>query len=457
MLRSHPSLALTAGTRLEISRRALAVALLCLTSAATANAETIRLDANAAAERVVAVSHGALASAARVEAARAFVAAADASRLPAVAATATVARRSSVPEFAVPLAGAQAPPVVIAPDITTTYATGVRATQVLYSGGAISAGRQASRDDLAATDAARSQALADLRLTARLAYWDAVRADAGREAATAQQQRAERLLTDTRALLDAGMAVRADLLAAESRHASARVQVSRAETRAVEATARLRSLLLLGDGDTLELADRLGTSLPAPPGDLAKLQRDALATRPELAALAAQRAALAARETAVLAQARPSLALAAQWDLARPNQRYFPLADEWNDSWSVGLAAGWTLFDGGRARADAAASRAGQRALAEEREDAARRVALDVELARRDVESALDEVGAADAAHAAATERERASLERQQAGLATMVEMLDAQADLAAAELQQIDVRATAWIAAARLQRAVGR
>ena len=38
-----------------------------------------------------------------------------------------------------------------------------------------------------------------------------------------------------------------------------------------------------------------------------------------------------------------------------------------------------------------------------------------------------------------------------------MVEILDAQSDLAAAEQQQIDTRASAWIAAARLERAVGR
>ena len=82
---------------------------------------------------------------------------------------------------------------------------------------------------------------------------------------------------------------------------------------------------------------------------------------------------------------------------------------------------------------------------------------LEVEIVRQDLLAALATVDAADAARAAAEERERASRERLDAGLAPMVEILDAQSELAAAEQQQIDVRASAWIAAARLTRATGR
>jgi outer membrane protein TolC len=284
-----------------------------------------------------------------------------------------------------------------------------------------------------------------------------VRAAAAIDVTAAQEQRAQRLLSDTSALLDAGMAVKADVLAAQERLASARVGRITAEAAAANAIAQLRSLLQLDPDVTVELADSLAGALPDAPPPLEVLRRRALADRPELAVAAAQIAAASAREQLARAPARPDLAALAQWDYSRPNQRYFPQQDEWKESWSVGVAASWTLFDGGKSRADTAASQAGQRAAARERDEIARRIALEVETGRRNLESALAAISAADDARAAARERETAARERHAAGLAAMVEILDAEAQLAATEQQQINVRAAAWLADAALARAVGR
>ena len=432
-------------------------ALLAVLAAATASGEVLRVDAEAAAARAVTVSDVTAAAAARRDGALAAVDGAAAARLPSVAASAAVTQRSAVPEFAVPLAGPGQPPVVLFPNIETAYAAALQARQVLYAGGAVDAGRAAARHDLEGSEAARRQVAADLALAGRVAYWETVRAEATLAATNANEQRAQRLLIDTQALQAAGMAVKADVLAAQSRIASSHVAVIRAQTRRLDALSQLRSLLHVGAADTVELADRVIASLPGEPAPLADLLDEALTRRPELAAAAAQLATLDARARLATAPVRPSLALVAQWELSRPNQRYFPLADEWHDSWSVGFSAGWTLFDGGRSRADARAAQAGSRAAAAQRDELLRGVALDVELARQGLTAALGTVEASDDARAAAQERERASQERLDAGVATMVEILDAQSELAAAEQQQIDSWASAWIAAARLARATGR
>jgi len=434
-----------------------ALAILAIGWGAAASGDELRLDADGAAARAVQVSDVALAAAARSDGARAGVDATDAALYPTVAAVASLAQRSAVPEFMAPLNGPTQPPVVLFPNIETAYSAGLQAREVLYAGGAVDASRAASRHDLDSSEAARLQVAADLALAARLAYWEAVRAEASLEAATANEQRALRLQSDTQALREAGMAVNADILAAQSRLASAHVGVIRAQTRRLNALSQLRSLLHIGAGDTISLADRMRVALPEAPAALAEAEAEALARRPELAVVTAQLASLAAREQLALAPSRPTLALAAQWELSRPNQRYFPLADEWNDSWSVGLSAAWTVFDGGKARADTRGSQAAQRAGAAQKAELARAIALEVEIARQDLLAALGAVDASDAAQAAAVERERASKERLDAGLAPMVEILDAQSELAAAEQQQIDTRASAWIAAARLTRATGR
>ncbi len=436
--------------------RAAAAAVLAVLPTGVGSAETVKLNADAAAARAAAVSDVAAATGERLAAAQETVKAADAGMLPSVSVGAAVARRSSVPEFVLPLTLPGLPPLVLAPDITTTYGTSLLLKQALYSGGAINGLRRATRREGEASTAVRDQTLAEVRLAAKQAYWEAVRTAASIDVARAQEQRSGRLLEDTRALFGAGMAVNADVLAAKERVASARVGVIAAETAAANSLAALRSLLHIEPGDVVELADSLASPLPVVPGSAEELQRQALAARPELTASAAQIAALRAREEIAKSPSRPAVAAVAEWDYNRPNQRYFPQADQWKESWSVGLLASWTVFDGGRSRADTATSEFLQRAASRDRDDLERRILLEVENDRRNLEGALATVAAADASRAAADEREVAARERHAAGLAAMVEILDAQAQLASAEQQQVNARASCWVAAAVLARAIG-
>jgi outer membrane protein len=421
-----------------------------------AAAETITLDARAVAARAVEVSHVAAAAAARLSATQETVKAADAAGLPTLSLSASVLQRSSVPEFAAPINGPLQPPVVLYPDITTTYGTSLQLQQALYSGGAITGQREAARHDAQASAADNALAVAELRLSAQLAYWEAVRTAASVGVARSQEERARRLLDDTQALFDAGMAVNADVLAAKERIASAQVQRIVVQTQADNSLAQLRSLLQIGPSDRVELADSLAGPLPSVPGTAEELQRQALAARPELAASAAQIAALRSRETVAGAPVRPSVGAVAQLDYALPNIRYFPQEAQWNDSWSVGLWASWTLFDGGKARADTATVQFTERAATQNRDELTRHILLEVENDRRTLESALAAVLAADAARAAGIGREKEAQERHAAGLAPMVDILDAQAQLAGAEQQQVNARAASWMAAAVLARAVG-
>jgi outer membrane protein len=418
--------------------------------------ETIRLDAQAAAARAVGVSHVAAAADARLAATNETVKAADAATLPSFALGASLYQRSSVPEFAAPINGPLQPPVVLNPDITTTYWTSLRLQQTVYSGGAITGQREATRHDAQASAGYRSITVADVRLSAQIFYWEAVRAAASVVVARAQEERARRLLDDTKALFDAGMAVRGDVLAAEERIASAHVQLIVAQTQADNSLAQLRSLLQIEPLDTVELSDSLAGPLPSPPATEEELQGQALARRPEFAASAAQIAALRSRQKVTSAPVLPSVGAVAQLDYSLPNLRYFPQQDQWNETWSVGLLASWTLFDGGKARADTATVQFSERAALQDRDELTRRILVEVQNDRRNLESALAAVLAADAARAAGIEREKEAQERHAAGLVSMVDVLDAQAQLASADQQQVNARAASWIAASLLARATG-
>jgi outer membrane protein TolC len=69
------------------------------------------------------------------------------------------------------------------------------------------------------------------------------------------------------------------------------------------------------------------------------------------------------RRIAAGAALKPTVAVGAGLDYARPNPRIFPRADEWNESWDVSVHVAWSFWDGGRTKARMEEVAAGQRAL----------------------------------------------------------------------------------------------
>ena len=145
------------------------------------------------------------------------------------------------------------------------------------------------------------------------------------------------------------------------------------------------------------------------------------------------------------------------YDAARPNPRIFPRASEWNPSWDAGLNASWSLWDGGRMRADVAQAAASHRAM--EQRLLEFDAVLDLEVRQRalDAASASASIAAAEDGVKSAAEARRVVAERFAAGVATNTDVLDAQVALLAAELDRTRALVNARMAAARLDRALER
>jgi outer membrane protein TolC len=439
------------------SRVLILTTMFALTGNAVGGAETLTLDADTAARMAIEASTLTLAAADRVEASQSSIKAADALRLPILSVNAAVARQNAVPEFAAPIDGPGQPPTVIFPNIENTYSADLSVSQPIYAGGAISANCESARLNESAVSWSQKLTALDLTLAARMSYWSAVTAAAGVDVAEAQIKRARRLLDDARALREAGMAVKADVFAAEARFAAAEVDFIRIRNEEEQALARLRSLLGIGADTPVGLEDARTEKVPSPPPVLAELETTALDNRPELKITDARIEKLGAQARSVNANRRPVVAATGQWLVARPNQRFLPLEDVANDSWRVGVGASWQIFDGSRTKEQVATVHAEQRALQHDRGELERQILLEIATARLELNSALEAIASADASAAAASAWEKASSERYAAGLAMLSELLNAQADLSAAEVAQVRARARAWLADAALRRAVGR
>ena len=163
------------------------------------------------------------------------------------------------------------------------------------------------------------------------------------------------------------------------------------------------------------------------------------------------------QQTVAAAGRRPTVAVIGGVDYARPNPRIFPREDRWQDSWDIGVNVGWTLWDGGRTDADAAA--AAHTAAAARQRLAEFDSVLGVEVRQRllDIESGRAAIAAAGEAVRAAAEARRVVAERYRAGVITQTEVLDAEFALLQAELDRTRALAGVRLAEARLERALGR
>ena len=154
---------------------------------------------------------------------------------------------------------------------------------------------------------------------------------------------------------------------------------------------------------------------------------------------------------------RPSIAIAAGYDYARPNPVIFPRQDVWNTSWDAGINVSWTLWNGGRTGAEVAEAKQQAAATRARLAEFDSQIALEIRQRQLDLTTAEAQVRTAGEAVATALEARRVVQERVSAGVATTTDLLDAQQDQLEAELQRTRALASVKLAEARLARALGR
>jgi outer membrane protein TolC len=388
---------------------------------------------------------------ARVEVAVAVEAGREAASRPALALLGGYTRTNHVDEYT--LALPNQPLRALYPDVPNNYRARMDLQWPIYTAGrqaaltrAAGAEREAAGFDVAA-------ARLDARLEAARAFWALVTA-AGTEVVVQRALDAlDMHLRDLRSRLDQGLIPPNEVLTAEAHRSHQQLLAIEARNLRQVATADLRRAIGDDSGRAIEASVDLDAAAPPPPGSL-DAARD---RRPERRALASRIAGAQQRESAAAASARPQISVAGGYDYARPNPRIFPRVDEWHDSWDASVNVSWSLWDGGRRRAEQAEAAANTRVLTARSAEFDRQLAFEVEQRRLDVDSAQAAIGAAEDGVRAAVEAQRVVGERFAAGVATSADVLDAQTGVLQAELDRTRAIAGSRLAAARLDRTVGR
>ena len=435
----------------------LVVMLLVSAAAGAARAQppSIRLTLDEAIARGLDTSHRLAELAAREDAAKAAESSVHAAGLPQVALLGGYTRTNHVDEFGVRVPGGTLS--VIYPDAPDNYRSRIDLQWPIYTGGRVEASTRAASADARATEHDRAAARADLKLEITRAYWAVITAQAS---VTVLQNALDRVgahLDDVRNELAVGLVPPNEVFSTQAQYSRQQMLLIEAQNTAESTAADFRRLAGLTPDTSFELADSLDAPAQPLPPAVAALVDEARVRRFERQALQSRIKSADERTTAARGAQRPTLSVTGGYDVARPNPRIFPRMEEWNSSWDASLNVSWSIWDGRRARADIAQAAANHRA-AEERLLEFDRV-LDVEVRQRafDVASSAASIAAAADGVSSAAEARRVVTERFAAGVATNTDVLDAQSALLVAELERTRALANARLAAARLDRALGR
>jgi outer membrane protein TolC len=333
------------------------------------------------------------------------------------------------------------------------------ARYTLYSSGLNPARVRAAEAGERARQSARDQADADLTLRVSQAFYRELGAlrliQAANEALTAA--RSHRRVASAR--VQAGVSPKLDALRADVDASEREVQLARAQ----EARAVARTDLETAIGATLDPAD----TLKAPPlpestfPDSAAALQQALAARPEIAALDHEIAQAREQAQAAHAEHLPQVSLSGTAEYRAPNK---------NEAWAnfndpglktynlfAGVELTMPIFDGGVSGARVEQYQAQRGALEARRRAAALDVQLDVAQALSDLRVATVQWQTIESRLASAIEAMRLSEETYKGGTGTATDVLDAVTDLADARVAEAQALLGYWSARAELDHAMGK
>jgi outer membrane protein TolC len=284
-----------------------------------------------------------------------------------------------------------------------------------------------------------------------LTYLEALRSAREVEAAQADLELAQTLLTLAQDQHNAGVATGVDVTRAETRFAQERVRLSQAQTASEQALLNLQRVVGLPLGSTLTLADLLRfTNDPLPSVESAV--QEAGQVRPEVRIAEAEAGLAGLERRAVQAELLPSVDFVGDYGVSgiTPTNTALPTR-------RVAVQLNMPIFNGGltRGRIEVASSRERQAEL--ELGSVRGQVEEDVRLAFSALRTTAEQVNAAEQTVTLAQRELEMARDRFRAGVGDNVEVVTAQAALSDARSAQVSALAQYNAARLNLAAALGR
>ena len=340
------------------------------------------------------------------------------------------------------------------------YGPGVQLNYLVFNfGGGRSAAVEQALQTVYASNFAFNQAIQDTLLSAELAYYRVITAQAGVDATTTNALDTKAILEAATERRNAGIGVDLDVLQAQSLYDQTLYAQANAQGLHKISWGLLAQAVGLPSDTVLQIAAP-SSDLPASLSDqdMRRLTDAALARRPDLASL---RASLAAREAAIMvanASRWPSLYLNGS-----VNRNYTELyglnnrtssADEW--SYMGGISVKWNIFDGFQTLSTKRTAEAQAEATRAQLKQAELGASAEIWTRFHNYETALRLQTLSLSSLNSATASWQLAMESYKSGVKSLLDVLNAEAQLAQARSQQIVARQDVFTALANLAHATG-
>ncbi len=341
-----------------------------------------------------------------------------------------------------------------------TYGPGLQLSYLVcnFGGGRRAAVEQALQTVYAA-NFIFNRAIQDTLLSAEIAYYNVISARAGVTAATTNALDAKVILDAATERRNAGLGVDLDVLQSQAGYDQALYVLTGAKGQLQIAQGLLAQSMGLPADTAIQVASPASQLPPSLSGsNMRRLTDDALARRPDLSAL---RASLASRDAAIkVARASrfPSLYLT-----GAVNRNYYELyglsnrasaQDDW--AYSGGVSLKWNLFDGFQTLSSVRTAEAQADAMRAQLKQSELAASAEIWARFQNYETALQKNTFSSAALTSATAAWETALDSYKSGVKSILDLLNAENQLAQARSQQVAVRQEVFTALATLAYATG-
>ncbi len=331
----------------------------------------------------------------------------------------------------------------------STTGTALTVTQNVWDGGTREANARKARQDLTASSAGLARTLQMVSLNVKQAYYEVLRARHLQEVAEADVTYNEGLRGQITAQVGVGKSAKVDVLPVEAQLASARVSLLSAQNTVRTSTIALQTTMgiALQPGFGVQEADQIQDQKTATLNDLVN---DATKSRQDLlqyqASTGAARASVSASRLALYP--RPTITAEYQHQVSGGFTR--------SGSQMIG-GISFDIFDGGANRAAYREAKANQADAEVRQQQLVKDIRAQVEQAYLNLANARERMDASAVSLEAAGKNYLAQKERYAQGLATTLDLLNAEVQNITAQSDSVQARYDYYIALAQLDYAVGK
>lgn len=261
--------------------------------------------------------------------------------LPNVGVNAGYTRLSPIDPFLIQLPNAPEP-VPLFPVILNNYTVRASASQTIFTGWRLKYTQESYNYVVQATALDAERDANEVKFNIMSAYVSYVKLQLSREILVSNLAAAKQRVTDVQAQLDKGTVTGNDLLKAQLYQSNLELSLSDIDNTISVAQFNLCILLGLPEGTTIA-TDTAGLFNAISLLPEQNYEADALSNRAETRSFDARQQSAVANEHLAHAAYYPTVAVGANYNFARPNQRIVPYVDEFRGTWDVGVTLSWSM------------------------------------------------------------------------------------------------------------------